>query len=87
VRVRKQTDIFLSVTRGMAPLRLAIDIGSDPISGSVSNGRGVSKPFHGWIELTAVIEAARAAEEPFAALGESPDETLGSIPGAKGSEL
>jgi hypothetical protein len=87
VRVGTRTAIFLSVTTGTAQLRLAIDVGSEPISGWVSYGTGVSKPFHGWIELTAVIEAARAAEESLAELGESPGERLGSIPGAKASEL
>jgi hypothetical protein len=75
------------VTRGTAQLRLAIEIGSEPISGWVSNDTGVSKPFHGWIELTVVIEAARAADPSLGRLGETPAERLGSIPGAKASEL
>jgi hypothetical protein len=72
----------------MAHLKLAIDIDSDPISGSVSNGGGDSKAFHGWIELVSVIEAARS-DDPGAAeeLGEIPLERLGSFPGAKGSGL
>ncbi|HUA04755.1 MAG TPA: hypothetical protein VMB27_12695 [Solirubrobacteraceae bacterium] len=75
------------MTRGTAQLRLAIEVDSDPISGWVSNGSGISKPFHGWIELTAVIEAARVADPCLGELGETPAERLGSIPGAKASEL
>jgi hypothetical protein len=47
--------------RGTAHLKLAIDVDSDPISGSVSNGSHGAEPFTGWIELVAAIEAARAA--------------------------
>ena len=70
-------------------MKLAIDIDSDPISGSVSNGGGDSKAFHGWIELVSVIEAARSDDDPAAAeeLGEIPLERLGSFPGAKGTGL
>jgi hypothetical protein len=71
----------------MAHLKLAIDIDSDPISGSVSNGGGDSKAFHGWIELVSVIEAARSDDPAAAELGEIPLERLGSFPGAKGSGL
>jgi len=69
-------------------LKLEIDIDSDPISGSVSNGTGDSKAFQGWIELASVIEAARSAA-PGAAeeLGEIQVERLGSIPGANRSGL
>jgi len=87
VRAADQTAIFLSVTRDTTQLRLAIDIGSEPISGWVSNATGVSKPFHGWIELAAVIEAARAGDPSLGELGENATERLGSIPGAKASEL
>ena len=79
--------IFLSVTRGTAQLRLAIDVDSEPISGRVSYGTGVSRPFRGWIELTAAIEDARAADPSLGELGETQAERLGSIPGAKASEL
>jgi hypothetical protein len=76
------------VKRGTAHLRLAIDIDSDPITGSVSNGSGHPRAFQGWVELASVIEAARSAdpaapEEP----GEVQVERLGSFPGAKGSGL
>jgi hypothetical protein len=73
--------------RGTAHLQLAIDVDSEPISGSVSNGDELMEPFMGWIELTAAIEAARSASHACAA---SPAEvgvegkTLGSHPGANG---
>jgi hypothetical protein len=80
--------IFLTVKRGTVHVMLAIDVDSDPISGLVSNGTEVSTPFNGWIELAAFIEAARSvttqtAEDPRAIS----IETLGSVPGANGSEL
>jgi hypothetical protein len=53
---------------GTAHLSLTIDVDSDPISGSIANGTGVSRAFSGWIELVAVIEAARS--EDSAASGE-----------------
>jgi hypothetical protein len=87
VRVGEETGIFRSMTRGAAQLRLAIDIGSEPISGWVWSGAGVPTPFRGWIELTAVIEAARAADPSPAEMGQTRAETLGSIPGAKALEL
>jgi hypothetical protein len=42
-------------------LSLAIDVDSEPISGSISNGCHVERPFTGWIELVAAIEAVRSA--------------------------
>ncbi len=73
--------------RGTAHLDLAIDVNSDPISGSVSNGSAHAQPFTGWIELVAVIEAARSAGAPLGALDEAELQTLGSLPGAKGRGL
>jgi hypothetical protein len=68
------------VTSDTAHLMLAIDIDSDPISGLVSNGTEISRPFHGWIELAGVIEAARSADsQSDEGLGEGPAETLGSF--------
>jgi hypothetical protein len=69
-----------AVERVRAHLELAIEVDSDPISGSVSNGSRHSQPFIGWIELVAAIEAARSA-------GQSERQTLGSLPGAKATEL
>lgn len=40
-------------------LKLAVDVGSDPISGSVAIGGGNPMSFCGWIELVAAIEAVR----------------------------
>lgn len=75
------------MTRCTAQLRVAIDVGSEPISGWVATGAGVSRPFQGWIELTAVIESVRAAAESLGELAENAAERLGSVPGAKAWEL
>ena len=53
---------------GTAHLQLAIEVDSDPITGSITNGHHGAQSFTGWIELTEVIEAARKC--------------LGSHPGA-----
>jgi len=71
------------VERATARLELAIEVDSDPISGSVSNGSRESQPFNGWIELVAAIEAARSS----ASLHGGERQTLGSVPGAKATEL
>jgi hypothetical protein len=55
-----------------AHLELAIDVESDPISGSVSGASREERRFTGWIELVAAIESARRDEK-----------TLGLVPGAK----
>jgi hypothetical protein len=44
-----------------AHISLTIEVDSDPISGSVSNGSQVARPFMGWIELVEAIEAVRNA--------------------------
>ena len=70
-------------------LELLIDVDSDPITGSVSNGDARARSFTGWIDLVAVIEAARAGDpglDPQAEAVQGPDKTLGSLPGAKASE-
>jgi hypothetical protein len=61
------------VERATTHLELAIEVDSDPISGSVSNGNRQSQPFIGWIELVAAIEAARSSATP----ATSPDEAEG----------
>lgn len=43
----------------IAQLLLAIDLASEPITGSVSVDGETSRRFNGWIELVAAIEAAR----------------------------
>jgi hypothetical protein len=45
-----------------ASLHLEIDIGSDPISGSVGPGNEEPTRFCGWIELVEAIEVARHRE-------------------------
>jgi hypothetical protein len=75
------------VKRARAHLELAIEVDSDPISGSVSNGSRHSQPFNGWIELVAAIEAARSAAPILGDAGEPERQTLGSLPGAKATEL
>jgi len=69
--------------RGTAHLELAIDVDSDPITGSVSNGSHLAEPFTGWMELVAAIEAARCATPPCDPEDEIRGKTLGSLPGAK----
>jgi hypothetical protein len=72
--------------RGTAHLQLAIELDSDPITGSVSDGGQSAQPFTGWIELVAAIETARAASdgaEAWRPKGDVTVKTLGSLPGAK----
>jgi hypothetical protein len=47
------------VTERATHLKLAVDVGSDPITGSLVVGGGDPRNFCGWIELVAEIEAAR----------------------------
>jgi len=63
-------------------LSVSIDIGSDPIKGSVSNGDREPQAFSGWIELVAVIEAARSEKH-----GRGKDESLRALPGANSWQL
>ena len=46
----------------IAQMLLAIDLASEPITGSVSIDGQASRRFNGWIELTAAIEAARRSK-------------------------
>jgi len=75
------------VERATAHLELAIEVDSEPISGSVSNGTRHAQPFNGWIELVAAIEAARSSAVLVAGSGEAERQTLGVLPGANGREL
>jgi hypothetical protein len=59
-------------------MQLSIEIGSDPISGSVSVGAGAPQQFRGWIELVAAIESVRHT----ALVGV--EESLGAFPRANG---
>lgn len=49
---------------GPAHLELSIDVGSEPIRGIVVVEAGAPRPFCGWMELTAAIEAVRDQPEP-----------------------
>ncbi|MBV8461989.1 MAG: hypothetical protein JO368_01750 [Acidimicrobiales bacterium] len=73
--------------RTTATLQLSIEVDSDPISGSLANGAHGPQPFNGWIELVAAIEAARISGQPGADSGQPREKTLGSLPGAKATEL
>ena len=75
------------MARATRHLELAIDIDSDPISGSVSNGTRRSQAFTGWVELVEAIEAARTSAALVESLAEAGEQTLGSLPGAKATEL
>jgi hypothetical protein len=63
----------------MTELNLHIEVGSDPIAGSVDRTGRESRQFSGWIELVALIESAREAADVGC-------ERLGSFPGAKAAE-
>ena len=45
----------------IAHVSLSIDIGSDPIRGSLNIDQQQPEPFCGWLELASAIEALRAA--------------------------
>ena len=64
---------------------MAIEVDSDPISGSVSNGTHRSQQFSGWIELVAAIEAVRSSGHAPTGYLQAPgagDKRLGFLPGA-----
>lgn len=84
---RTARSTYRPVERATAHLELAIDLDSDPITGSVGNGPQSAKPFSGWIELVAAIEAARSSAGHPGDLEEPESQTLGLFPGAKVSEL
>jgi hypothetical protein len=69
------------VTGRAAEANLSIEIGSDPIAGSLSVGADAPRQFSGWIELVAAIESLR--HDPPGGV----DETLGLVPGADGSRI
>lgn len=79
----------MPMTERATHLKLAVDVGSDPITGSLAVGGGDPRSFCGWIELVAEIEAARyngegtapastvdQPETPVIALGQ-PEKRLG----------
>jgi hypothetical protein len=48
----------------IAYLKLSIAVGSDPIEGAILAGEQEPRPFCGWVELAAAIEAIRGAPPP-----------------------
>lgn len=54
-------NIMSTMSYRAAQMQLSIEVGSDPITGSVSVGAGAPQQFSGWIELVAAIESARHA--------------------------
>ena len=42
-------------------VRLAIDVGSDPIAGQLSIGGAPPRPFGSWLELIAALDEARSS--------------------------
>lgn len=51
--------MMLAMSGRSAELHLSIEVGSDPVTGSVSGPNGEPQLFCGWMELVAVIEAVR----------------------------
>ena len=50
--------------RSVAHVHLEIDLGSDPITGQVSEDGARGRDFSGWIELVEAIEDARISPAP-----------------------
>jgi len=61
-------------------MQLSIEVGSEPIAGSITVNAGAQRQFSGWIELVAAIEEAR---QPGASFG---GESLRVISGAGGGQ-
>jgi len=38
---------------------IALDLRADPIAGALYRGNEAVRPFHGWLELVAMLEAVR----------------------------
>jgi len=45
----------------LVEVRIQIDPVSEPINGVVRDQDGARRDFHGWLQLMAVVEAARSA--------------------------
>jgi hypothetical protein len=80
---RKPRDeaIISAMSRRAAQMKLSIEIGSEPISGSVSVSGGNSQQFCGWIELVETIELARETGSS------GGDEGFGPFAGASGGSV
>lgn len=48
-------------TEPLLTLRLELEPRADPISGRLSADDGTTRPFHGWLELAAALEACLAS--------------------------
>lgn len=70
--------MIVGVTGRDATMQLSVEIGSDPISGSLSVDDGAPQQFCGWIELVAAIESLRHT----ASMGA--DGRAGARPGVNG---
>ncbi len=68
---------------GLSVISVWIELGSEPIRGAISYGATIEAPFHGWLELLVVLDAAHRGEvvDPASAAAED-DEDLGEHPGA-----
>lgn len=62
-------------------MSLSIEVGSDPISGSLSVDAGAPQRFRGWIELVAAIESLRGKTSV------GGDEGLAALPGVSGASI
>ncbi len=49
---------------GIAQITVAINVGSDPIEGSITIREQEPQPFYGWVELAAAIEAIHGLPAP-----------------------
>jgi hypothetical protein len=46
-------------TGGTVRLQLRLELGSGPVIGQLEDEGGAAEPFHGWLALAGLIEAAR----------------------------
>ena len=67
----------MPVTERATHLKLAVDVGSEPITGSLAVGGGDPRSFCGWIELVAEIEAARYNGEGAPGIAATPGIAVG----------
>lgn len=57
-------------------LWIEVDLGAKSIAGAIHSGRDPVRPFDGWLELVALLEAARGS----AAAGSGAEEPAGDPP-------
>jgi hypothetical protein len=46
---------------GTTVVTLRLDLGTDPISGTLANQHGSERPFWGWLELSGALDELRGA--------------------------